>query len=388
MGNTRVTVLIVFNAGAQMYGMERAVIETFDLLRPEVEPHFLMSYTTQRLGLPILDQIEKRNFARSFFSDETDWPRIGRPRSLVELWQMIVAIILGNKDVLRAARGKDIIYIPGTSYYYYAALALVVHRLVKRRTVYHFHDLLTRPSTLLRVAAWFTTDFVHNTRVGCDTTIAVNPWLKRKQNHVIPCPVRAGKALKARRVAPDFCQLKRQVFFVGQVSLHKGIDLLLDAFQVLAQSHADLILNVVGGCEDPALQRRLENGSKGGEPRVKWWGYREEVMQILQDAYLYVHPSPPSRFHESFGLGLVEAMSLGIPSVCFRSGVLAEIMVHGETGLICEDEDASSLAKSMDRILSDVDFRDYCGEQALRRYRDCFSAAYIKRSWLTVLGAN
>ena len=34
-----VRVLVVFNA-VSLYGMERATIETFDLLRPEVEPFY------------------------------------------------------------------------------------------------------------------------------------------------------------------------------------------------------------------------------------------------------------------------------------------------------------------------------------------------------------
>ncbi|MGA9207021.1 MAG: hypothetical protein WB347_04415, partial [Terriglobales bacterium] len=45
-----VRILIVFNT-VFLYGMERQVIESFDLLRPEVEPHFLLSYTTYRKQL-------------------------------------------------------------------------------------------------------------------------------------------------------------------------------------------------------------------------------------------------------------------------------------------------------------------------------------------------
>src|SRR5438067_10737143 len=106
-------VLIVFNAGATAYGMERGVIETFDLLRPEVDPHFLMSYTTKRLDLPILREIKERKLSHSFLSDWTDWPRIGKPRSLREACAMLFAIVRGNLDVLRAMRGMDVIYVPG-----------------------------------------------------------------------------------------------------------------------------------------------------------------------------------------------------------------------------------------------------------------------------------
>src|SRR5437868_7337881 len=128
MRSNKPRVLIVFNAGATVYGMERGVIETFDLLKPEVEPHFLMSYTTKRLDLPILREIKERGLSHSFLSDWTDWPRIGKPKSLREAWAMSLAMIRGNRDVLQAARGKDFIYIASVNYFYFALLAALIQR--------------------------------------------------------------------------------------------------------------------------------------------------------------------------------------------------------------------------------------------------------------------
>jgi glycosyltransferase involved in cell wall biosynthesis len=101
-----------------------------------------------------------------------------------------------------------------------------------------------------------------------------------------------------------------------------------------------------------------------------------------------VQPSPPSRFHESFGIGLVEAMSFGIPSVCFRSGAFEEIMIHEETGLICEDEQPQALAESIQRLLGDIDLRNYCGQQAFKRYHERYSQSLVKEKWLEVLLAS
>ena len=42
-----------------LYGMERAVIEIFDSLRPEVEPHFLQSNRIYQRRPPIIDEMEK-----------------------------------------------------------------------------------------------------------------------------------------------------------------------------------------------------------------------------------------------------------------------------------------------------------------------------------------
>jgi len=368
--------------------MERAVIETFDLLRPEVEPHFLMSYTTKRLDLPILKEIQERGFSHSFFSDRTDWPRIGKPKSLEDVWSMSLAMLRGNRDVWRAARGKDFIYIPGVSYFYLALLASFRHRLMGKRIIYHFHDLVRPSSTSKKAVYAVATDFIHNTNLGYRAVIDANICRKNKKHYVIPVPMSVKSNGHIRQSLPASDNGTRNILFVGQVARHKGVDILLDAFDVLAESHDNLVLNIVGGCDDPHLRQRLENQDVGNGCKVKWWGYQDDVSQFLTRTHLYVHPSPPSRFHESFGVGLVEAMSLGIPSVCFRSGAFQEIMIHEETGLICEDEQPLAFAKSIERLLRDAELRNHCGQQAAKRYQEKYSSANIKRCWLEALGNN
>src|SRR5689334_13981674 len=94
-------VLVVFNT-ATIYGMERAVIETFDSLRPDVAPEFLISQIVRRNNLTVWREIQRRGFECRFFSDDKSWPKIGRPRSLRHGWQLIRAIFRGNWDVLKS----------------------------------------------------------------------------------------------------------------------------------------------------------------------------------------------------------------------------------------------------------------------------------------------
>jgi glycosyltransferase involved in cell wall biosynthesis len=387
MTEKKLRVLIPFNT-VSLYGMERGVIETFDLLRPEVEPHFLLSYTTLQLGLPVLAEIQRRGLRHSFFSDTAGWPKIGRPRSLREGWRMMIAMLRGNRDVFMAALGKDLIYIPSIAYFYFAICAAILYRLKRRRIIYHFHDLLDIPSRALRTTGVFVTDFVHNTQFGRAQVARANPYVEKKRNWVIPLKVSSPpNTARDGKQEVDF-EAKRNVLFMGRASLDKGVDILLDAFEALAKSHEDLILNIVGGCDDLILRQRLENGMSGNGCEVKWWGYQNDVGPFLGEADLYVQPTPPSRCLESFGIGLLEAMSFGIPSVCFRSGAFQEIMIHEETGLICEDEQPQALAESIDRLLGDIDLRTYCGQQALKRYHENYSSVQIKACWLSALGKS
>jgi len=108
----RPSVLIIFG-GVALYGMERGVIETFNLLRPEVEPHFLISRTPRRMGLPLFDEIEGRKFSYAFLSDHKGWERLGKPKSLSQLYKMLVGLFRGNIDAFREVRHHEILYLPG-----------------------------------------------------------------------------------------------------------------------------------------------------------------------------------------------------------------------------------------------------------------------------------
>ena len=117
---------------------------------------------------------------------------------------------------------------------------------------------------------------------------------------------------------------------------------------------------------------------------MRYWGYRDDVLGIMKMADILVPPSPSST-NESFGRVVTEAMSVGTPTVCFRSGALQEIVAHEETGLICEAETVESLAHNIERLLTDNQLRERCGRSALSRFEEFYGAEQIKSRWLKVV---
>jgi glycosyltransferase involved in cell wall biosynthesis len=174
---------------------------------------------------------------------------------------------------------------------------------------------------------------------------------------------------------------KRNVIFIGQVSPHKGIDLLVRAFQKIASEHPDTMLHIIGSTL-PGYEsefRQLISGPIADQIRL--WGYRTDALHLLSKAYVYVHPTPPSRCHESFGRGLVEAMSLSVPSVCFASGAFAEIVQNGRSGWVCEEESVDSLAFALNTLLHQPDLRDKLARGALARYQEKYCPAVVVPQW-------
>jgi glycosyltransferase involved in cell wall biosynthesis len=373
-----------------LYGMERAVIELFDTLRPNVDPYFLQGSLIFRDRPPVIQEMLRRGLSISLLPDEHHWPRLARPKSIRHLYEMLKASLRVNIAVFKGARGRDVLYVPGISAGSSSLLAALLYRMTGRRVIHHFHDLgINNPLSALWMP--LVTDFVHNTEFGYRDITRKLPAIKRKRNFILPFIVEVDGQLPQD---PEVCRLlqgQRNLFFIGQISPHKGIDLLLESFKMVACQHADVTLQLVGGCGDD-FRRELDReiSSAGLGDRVRFWGFREDAIQLLRYAYLYVQSSPPSICRESFGRSVVEAMALGVPTVCFRSGALQEIVLDGQTGILC-DESPAALQEGISSMLGGRDFRDRCGRNARTRYEQVYSREAVVPRWETffrIAGGN
>lgn len=382
--------LVPFNTPA-LYGMERAVIEIFSALRPEVEPHFVLAGSVRRLDLPIYHKILEEGFSHSFFSDRRDWPKIAAPRSPKHLWELLHALTVGNLDVLRASKGQDAVYLASIHYEMYALLAAAAVRRRGGRVLFHFHDLGANGpwDRVLCGLRSLLTHVVHNTAFSRDQILQRLPALKQLPNVVIPLAphIRYGGA------HPEVeAQLrgKTNLVFVGQVAYHKGADLLLEALELISDDYPELRLHLLGAAGNPEYGMKIQALLERPRLREKCihWGYRGDVHAFLAAAYLHVQPSRPSVFQESFGRGAVEAMALGVPTVCLESGALQAIVRDGETGRICREETPEALARTLRQLLDSPAEREAMGRACLAEYASTYTPERVQAQWRAFLGLS
>lgn len=70
---------------------------------------------------------------------------------------------------------------------------------------------------------------------------------------------------------------------------------------------------------------------------------------LLSAADLYVWPA----VREAYGMALLEAQAAGLPVVAGNAGGVAEIVRHGETGLLTPEGDSAAFADAVDALLGD-----------------------------------
>jgi glycosyltransferase involved in cell wall biosynthesis len=175
------------------------------------------------------------------------------------------------------------------------------------------------------------------------------------------------------------------VISVGNFRAEKGHDLLLRAFAIVASSHENARLVLVG---DGPLRKHLEEMalSLGLDDRVDFVGHVDNVWPYLQRAAVFAQPSRS----EPLGIAVLEAMAAGRPVVAAATGGLTEL-VSPETGILVRPNDVNALADAILVFLRSPALADTAGatgrkvaaahtaEQMVSRYTDLYASLSAQR---------
>ena len=168
----------------------------------------------------------------------------------------------------------------------------------------------------------------------------------------------------------------RKFLAVGRFShRHKGFDLLIDAFHLLAQKDSDWTLDIVGEGPEEALYRQKIAGY-GLEGRINLHAFTNNIQQYYSAAQVYVLSSR----WEGFGLVLVEAMAHGLPVISSDLPTSKEIM--GDFGMYFENGNSEQLAVQLEKS-TQIDW-EMVSAKAIERAKS-FSVETIIRQWKKLL---
>ena len=163
---------------------------------------------------------------------------------------------------------------------------------------------------------------------------------------------------------------------IGRFSkLHKGFDLLIDAFNIFAQKNKDWMLDIVGeGPEEPLYRQMIAD--YGLENRITIHPFTNHIQEFYSQAQVYVLSSR----WEGFGLVLVEAMSHGLPVV--SSDIPTSLEIMGAFGLYFKNGDIDELACRLQEA-TQLDCQEKAAE-ALSISRQ-FSIESIAAQWRKII---
>jgi glycosyltransferase involved in cell wall biosynthesis len=169
------------------------------------------------------------------------------------------------------------------------------------------------------------------------------------------------------------------VVAIGRLRHQKGFDLLVPAFAEVAAVRPDWVLRIYGeGSEHESLERQIL--ARGLSDRIVLAGWSSSPGEELAKASLFALSSRS----EGFPMVLLEAMSKGLPVVSFDCPYgPAEIITHGQDGLLVPPEDVEALTAALLTLIDDDDLRSSFGRAARRKAGE-YAGPQVAERWRTL----
>ena len=151
------------------------------------------------------------------------------------------------------------------------------------------------------------------------------------------------------------------LLFLGRLTASKGVD---TAIEVARCTGRELLIagNIGSADEDDRYFQQAIKPHLDGD-RVRWVGPVDDdhKQALLADAAALLFPI---RWSEPFGTVMVEALACGTPVIALRAGSTPEVIRHGVTGFLCDNnEELVAAVGDLDRIS-----RDRCRREAEERF--------------------
>lgn len=166
---------------------------------------------------------------------------------------------------------------------------------------------------------------------------------------------------------------------VAALADHKGQRYLLDAIPAVLAERPNLVFAIVG---DGELKDELQAqaAALGISDQVRFLGFRTDVPTLLKAFDLFVMPS----HMEGLGTSVLDALAARLPVVGTEAGGMPEILIEGETGLVCPIKDSASLTKNLLRVLADPELAERMAEAGRARVEAMFSTTSMVEGTLEV----
>ena len=128
---------------------------------------------------------------------------------------------------------------------------------------------------------------------------------------------------------------------------------------------------------------QLEEWIKKGV--IEWWGHKEEMQNIYQQAAIVCLPS----YREGLPKSLLEAASCALPIVTYDVPGCREVVIDGINGFLVPLKDEHALLNAIKKLLDDASLCDKFGqagrELVIREFSQQKIASETKKIWEEVL---
>lgn len=267
------------------------------------------------------------------------------------------AQFFSQAEIIRGL-SADVVYVNGPR-----VLPAAVWGRAGRPVVFHSHSVVMQPAAARLAGAalrW------------CDADVVVSshfvggwlaPFLKAEKLQVIYNGIRdLGRSPRAR-------ERFTHIGMLGRIAPEKGQLDFVRAARIAAEADSGLAFQVTGapmfGSQSYVDQVRREAG-----PRVRFTEWTENIASFFDEIDLLVVPSESVDANPRV---IPEAYAAGVPVIAYDSGGVAELLEHGETGLLVKDHSPAALAAALVQAVRDPVALNRYAERGHERWRQRYT---------------
>ncbi|MCC1484912.1 glycosyltransferase [Winogradskyella immobilis] len=157
---------------------------------------------------------------------------------------------------------------------------------------------------------------------------------------------------------------KKQFIGIGRFTDKKAPYYTIMAFKDVVSKHPDATLLLAG---DGILLNMCQNLVKhyGLEKQVQFLGVitPERYREILSESLAFIQHSITAANGDMEGtpVAVLEASISGLPVIATKHAGIPDVIVHGETGLLCEEHDVGMMSMNMLKLLDSADYAKQLG---------------------------
>jgi len=141
------------------------------------------------------------------------------------------------------------------------------------------------------------------------------------------------------------------LMYFGRISATKNVDIVIDAFMLLAEKHDNVYLDLVGNCPEAAyaehIRKRINESGYSDRLKLHPACNHDQLKEHLKDKHIYLFPTTEP--HEGHSNAMTEAMAWGLLPVATAQGFNRSVVA--EAGVIVEDLSSDAFANAIDDLI-------------------------------------
>lgn len=156
---------------------------------------------------------------------------------------------------------------------------------------------------------------------------------------------------------------KLRIGFIGGLSEHKGVHLLISAVRRIPEIPLELVIYGRSDLNPEYFKNLLQLADN--DPRIRFCGTfpNDLIGKIFAELDVL---AVPSIWYENTPLVIYSAQAAGCPVIASNLGGMAEVIEHEKNGLLFEAGNVAALANAVERLACDRKLLQQLGENAIR----------------------